>query len=63
MKTKTVMYQFRFTVKHDSGYVRIRTTGSSVQAARNKVLQYEGCPASAITKEEVLDGGKFVEEA
>jgi hypothetical protein len=60
MKGDTVVYHFRFTLKHDQGYVRISTTGSSLQAARNKVVIAEGCPLSAITKEEVRDGSRFV---
>jgi hypothetical protein len=60
MKRNAIVYSFRFTVKHDRGYVRIITTGESIQAARRKVILAEGCPLSAITKEEIQDGRKFV---
>jgi hypothetical protein len=60
MITNGVIYRFRFTLKHGKGYVRIITTGESPQAARRKVILAEGCPLSAITKEEVQDGRKFV---
>jgi hypothetical protein len=60
MKGDTVVYCFRFTVKHDKGSMRIITTGSSPQEARHKVILAEGCPLSAITKEEIRDGRKFV---
>jgi hypothetical protein len=60
MKDNTIVYSFRFTIRHDKGYVRIITAGSSPQVARRKVILAEGCPLSAITKEEILDGRKFV---
>jgi hypothetical protein len=60
MKDSTLVYSFRFTIRHDKGYVRIITTGESPQAARRKVILAEGCPLSAITKEEIQDGRKFV---
>jgi hypothetical protein len=60
MKDNALVYVFRFTVKHDKGYVRVITTGSSPRAARRKILLAEGCPLSAIAKEEIQDGGEFV---
>jgi hypothetical protein len=60
MGRDTALYTFRFTLKHDRGYVRIVTTGSSPQEARRKVILAEGCPVSAIRKEEIQDGKKFV---
>jgi hypothetical protein len=59
MKGNTAIYPFRFTIKHGNGYVRIITAGESPQAARRKVILAEGCPLSAITKEEIQDGRKF----
>jgi hypothetical protein len=59
MKENSTVYSFRFTIKHDKGYVRITTTGASLHAARQKVILAEGCPRSAITKEEIPDGRKF----
>jgi hypothetical protein len=59
MKENSIIYSFRFTIKHDNGYVRIITTGESPQAARRKVILAEGCPLSAITREEIQDGRKF----
>jgi hypothetical protein len=55
MKNSAIVYSFRFTIRHDKGYVRIITTGTSLQAARRKVILAEGCPLSAITKEEIQD--------
>jgi hypothetical protein len=60
MKDNTIVYSFRFTLKHDKGYVRVITTGSSPQAARRKIMLAEGCPLSAIIKEEIRDGKEFV---
>jgi hypothetical protein len=60
MKKNAVIYAFRFTVKHGNGCMRIIATGESPQAARRKVILAEGCPLSAITKEEIRDGRKFV---
>jgi hypothetical protein len=40
---------FKFKVKHDSGSFTITTTGSSMEAAKTKVANAEGCPESAIT--------------
>jgi hypothetical protein len=52
-------YALRFTVKHGKGCVRIITAGSSPQEARRKAILAEGCPLSAIIKEEIQDGRKF----
>jgi hypothetical protein len=60
MRDGATVYLFRFTVKHDGGYIRIVTTGSSPKAARRKVMLAEGCPLSAITRAEIKDGRKFV---
>jgi hypothetical protein len=60
MKDDIAVYSFRYTLKHDSGYMRIVTTGASPQAARRKVVIWEDCPVSAIVKEEIWDGRKFV---
>jgi hypothetical protein len=59
MRENTLVYSFRFTLKHDDGYVRIITSGTSPQEARRKVILAENCPLSAITKEEIWDGRKF----
>ena len=40
---------FKFKVKHDNGSFTITTTGSSMEAAKTKVANAEGCPESAIT--------------
>jgi hypothetical protein len=60
MGNSAIAYTFRFTIKQGEGYVRIITTGSSPQAARRKVMLAEDCPLSAITREEIQDGRKFV---
>jgi hypothetical protein len=60
MKDSFIVHMFRFTLKHDKGYVRITTTGMSIQEVRHKVMLAEGCPLSAITKEEIRDGKEFV---
>jgi hypothetical protein len=60
MKDSAIVCSFRFTIKHDGGRVRIITTGSSLQEARRKVVLAEGCPLTAIVKEEIQDGRKFV---
>jgi hypothetical protein len=60
MKDGATIYFFRFTLRHDNGCIRIITTGRSPQAARRKIILAEGCPASAIIKEEIQDKGKFV---
>jgi hypothetical protein len=60
MRNGAIVYLFRFTLKHDKGYMRVITTGRSPQEARRKVVLAEGCPLSAITKEEIQDGRKFV---
>jgi hypothetical protein len=60
MKNDIDVYLFRFTIAHDKGRVRIVTSGSSLQAARRKAILFEGCPLSAILKEEIRDGRKFV---
>lgn len=40
---------FKFKVKHDKGSFTVTTTGSSMEAAKTKVANAEGCPESAIT--------------
>lgn len=42
------MEQFTVTVKHDNGTKRIMTSASSEEAAREKIMNAENCPASAI---------------
>ncbi len=42
------MKEYVFHLKHDAGTVAIRTTGSSYEIARRKVLDAEGAPPSAI---------------
>lgn len=41
--------EFRFKVKHDSGSETIKTTASSLEAAKKKIMSSKGCPESAIT--------------
>lgn len=41
---------YKFSVKHDKGKKNITTTGSSEEAAKEKIAKAEGCPLSAITK-------------
>jgi len=36
------------SVKHDKGVIRIRTTGSTIDTAKKKIMEYEGCPECAI---------------
>lgn len=36
------------TVQHDHGILKIQTTASSKQEAKRKIMEYEGCPESAI---------------
>lgn len=44
---ETKMYKFK--VKHDSGSKTIKTSGSSMEVAKKKIANAEGCPESAIT--------------
>lgn len=41
--------EYSVTVKHDNGTKTIKTTGSSEDAAKKKVMAAENCPANAIT--------------
>jgi hypothetical protein len=41
--------EYIVTVKHDNGSKNIKTTASSEDAAKKKIMAAEGCPASAIT--------------
>lgn len=40
--------KFLVRVKHDNGIVRITTTASSEDAAKQKIMSAEGCPERAI---------------
>lgn len=44
---KTQMYTFN--VKHDNGTMKIKTSGTSVEAAKKKIADAEGAPESAVT--------------
>jgi hypothetical protein len=55
-----LLYTFRFTICHDRKITQITTTGVSPQAARRKVVVAEYCPLSAIVREEIQDGQRFV---
>jgi len=41
--------EYIVSVKHDKGTIRIRTSGSTIEDAKKKIMEYEGCPESAIT--------------
>lgn len=41
---------YTLRVRHDAGFVTIRTTASSEEAARQAVMEAERCPASAIRR-------------
>jgi hypothetical protein len=41
--------EYILTVKHDKGTVNLKTTASSEDAAKKKIMAAEGCPESAIT--------------
>lgn len=45
---------YRITVKHDHGRIRIKTAASSADAAKKIVMDAEGCPERSITKIEEL---------
>lgn len=49
------MNAFTVSLRHHSGTVHIRTTGSTRRAAIDKVLWFEGAPESAILT--VIDHG------
>lgn len=40
--------KFLVRVKHDGGVIRITTTASSEDAAKQKIMSSEGCPERAI---------------
>jgi hypothetical protein len=44
------METFIFTLKHDTGKIRITVSASSMGAAFDKVMAAEGCPRSAIKR-------------
>jgi len=46
------MEQFIVTVKHDNGTTKIKTSGSSEDEAKQKVMKAENCPVSAIVNVE-----------
>ena len=43
------MAEYVLTVKHDNGTTNIKTTASSEDAAKKKIMAAEGCPETAIT--------------
>ena len=45
--------EYILTVKHDKGTVRFKTSASSEEEAKNKIMKHEGCPRSAIIKTEM----------
>ena len=47
--------KYKITVNHDGGKKRITTSGSSEEAAIEKVMKAEGCPRSAIGTVRTLD--------
>ena len=49
------MKTYRFTLKSDSGRVRIRTVASSLNAAIHIICTAELCPESAILKIEIFN--------
>lgn len=46
--------RYEFGVRHDSGTLKIRTAASSLEAAKNIVMQAEGCPEGAITSWRII---------
>ncbi|HEY9704408.1 MAG TPA: hypothetical protein V6C58_18300 [Allocoleopsis sp.] len=51
---ETPMKMYFFKLKHDNGVKKVKTTGSSMEAARQKIAKAEGAPESAV---------EFVKEA
>jgi len=43
------MKLYDFELKHDDGYTLISTSGSSLKAAKEKIIIAESCPESSIT--------------
>lgn len=44
------VHRYTLRVRHDHGFVTIRTTAQSEAAARNIVMKAERCPASSIRR-------------
>ena len=40
---------YKFKVKHDNGSFTIKTTGSSPEAAKKKIMSHQGAPENAVT--------------
>ena len=40
--------EYIVSVKHDKGTIRVRTSGSTIEASKKKIMDYEGCPECAI---------------
>jgi flavoprotein len=56
--------EYIVTVEHDKGTIRIRTSGSTIEDAKNKIMNYEGCPEGAIISIYPYDpcGGRSCDE-
>jgi len=49
MKREKKVREFVFRLKHDNGITVIKTTATSVKAAKQKICEAEGCPESALS--------------
>lgn len=45
---ESIVNEYIVTVKHDNGTIKIKTTASSEEEAKNVVIKAEGCPESSI---------------
>lgn len=49
------MSKFKLTVKHDNGTIRFHVWAQDEQAAKQAVMNAEGCPERAIVKVKKLN--------
>lgn len=59
----TEVTQYNVVVKHDKGKTTIKTSGSSEQAAKEKVMKAENCPESAIISITPIKDDETIDEA
>ena len=42
------MINYIFTIKHDNGTIKIKTSAKDIKSAKNNIMQFENCPLSAL---------------
>lgn len=54
------MKTYEFTLKHDNGTVKIRTSADNLEAAKLIIIKSEGCPERAITAWRIIPTAKQI---